>query len=70
MSSSGRGSFFLPKDVRILSVDLQIQITAVIRRASSGCCSAKLDGTPGFFTCRACGKPCERILCDPEEVVV
>ena len=44
----------------------------LVRRASSGCCGAKLSpgGTPGTFTCRGCGQPCERVLSAPEEVTL
>jgi hypothetical protein len=40
------------------------------RKASSGCCGAKLNpgARPGTFTCRGCGQPCERVMSDPEEV--
>jgi hypothetical protein len=49
-----------------------VTVTAAKRTASSSCCGAKLDPgeTPRTFTCRDCGKPCERILSDPEEVTL
>lgn len=51
---------------------VQPVLTAVLehRKASSGCCGAKLapGPEPGTFTCRGCGKPCERVLGDPVEV--
>ena len=46
--------------------------TAEIRRASSACYGAKLNpGTePETFTCRECGKPCERVMSEPEVVTL
>lgn len=46
--------------------------TAEVRKASSGCCGAKLypGEEPATFVCRACGRPCERVLGEPEEVTL
>jgi hypothetical protein len=53
-----------------LTVRPAFTVTGEIRRASSGCCGAKLNpgAEPGTFTCRACGAPCERVMSGPEEV--
>lgn len=49
------------------------EITAVLshRKASSGCCGAKLraaDVPPEGFECTACGEPCTRVLGEAQEV--
>jgi tRNA(Ile2) C34 agmatinyltransferase TiaS len=46
----------------------EFKAVAAVRRASSSCCGAKLNAAPQGWQCRACGKPCERILSEPEEV--
>jgi len=53
-----------------LEVEPRFQVTLAKRTASSSCCAAKLDrgAIAGMFTCRACGKPCDRVLSEPEEV--
>lgn len=52
---------------------IRVEFTGLLehRRAASDCCGALLDPAPGEnFTCRACGKPCGRVLSDPEAVTV
>ena len=57
-----------------MSLDLKPVITAILehRKASSDCCGAKLDldmnAIGSVWTCRACGKPCQRVLGPPREV--
>jgi predicted RNA-binding Zn-ribbon protein involved in translation (DUF1610 family) len=55
-----------------LTVQPEFRVTAEVRRASSACCGAKLapGEAPGSFTCQACGRPCERVLSAPEEVIL
>jgi len=55
-----------------LVVKPEFRVEGQVRRASSACCGAKLNpgGEPGTFTCRDCGQPCERVLSDPEEVIL
>lgn len=55
-----------------LTIQPVIKVTGLLRRAASDCCAAKLNpGTePETFTCRSCGQPCERVLGDPQEVVL
>lgn len=54
------------------SLNIQPVITATLehRKASSGCCGAKLNpgAEPGSFLCRECGQPCDRVMSDPVEV--
>lgn len=50
----------------------EFKATGQVRRASSNCCAAKLNPgrESGTYTCRACGKPCERVMSGPEEVTL
>jgi hypothetical protein len=54
-----------------LDVVPELRAVAQVRRASSGCCAAKLNigaAGQGTWECRACGKPCDRIMSETEEV--
>ena len=53
-----------------LAVVPVITVTAVKQSASSACHGALLNPgpEPETFTCRECGKSCELVLGDPEEV--
>jgi hypothetical protein len=55
-----------------LVVAPRIEVTLAHRKASSDCCGAKLNVAAGDFgprwTCRACGRPCERVMSEPVEV--
>lgn len=58
-----------------LAIQPRIEGTGQVRRASSGCCGAKLNvaGEPGetqHWTCRECGQPCDRVMSAPEEVTL
>jgi hypothetical protein len=53
-----------------LITEPRFTVTLAKRTASSSCCGAKLGrgAQPGTFTCRTCGRPCERVMSGPEEV--
>jgi hypothetical protein len=55
-----------------LAVKPEFRATARIKRASSSCCAAKLNPGPErrTFTCRNCGQPCDRVMSEPEEVIL
>jgi hypothetical protein len=55
-----------------LEIKPEFTVIGEVRRASSDCCGALLNpGTePESFTCQNCGRPCSRVLSEPEKVIL
>lgn len=58
----------------MMPLDVRIEATAEISRASSDCCGARLDVTLGsdvpVWICRGCKQPCARVMSAPEVIKV
>jgi hypothetical protein len=56
-----------------VNLPLEVHATAVHRKASSACCSAKLQrpaqaDAPHEYECTSCQRPTERVLGEPQEI--
>jgi len=51
-------------------LNVRIEASLELRRASSDCCGARLDADPYGWLCRSCGGPCVRVMSEPETIEV